>query len=344
MRGAWIFALALCVGGGAACLVSIDESRLSPKGDDDDDDARDATSTPKKDSGGGPVLPDPDASVDPTKTPDGGLSCPEPTSLCDDRCFDLATSNAHCGACSAPCTGGTTCTNKVCRAASCKQILAQGNATTGPATITFQGSALDVFCDQTAREGGWTMVHRLSAGLTGDPFTFYTSIPLNDTVAAELTPKKSGVHYTSRILSQLNQQFAVTEAMLRVYDAAGNPVKEIVFDATGATFTTFMTPARIKASSYSDLNGAVQFVDFGVGGDQNLQRRFLVHKKYEIPPGCPADTGWLMVHGTIPDAPCKTEYEAPLDRIRILYAPGTTAKKWSDGGYGEASSFVVFVR
>lgn len=315
MRGAWIF-LALVALGGVACLATIDESRLDAKdptvGDDDDD--RDAGVPITAKDG---TAPEPDASVTPTKTDDGGLSCPQPTTLCGDKC---------------------------CHPPSCKGVLAATpGAPTGPTTISFQSTDLSVFCDQTTRGGGWTMLHRLSAGVAGDPFIAYTSIPLNDTLAAEVTTKASTVHYTSRILSQWNKAFPVAEVMLQVLDTAGKPLREIVFDGAGSTPTTFMAPAKIKASSWTDLTPATPFVDFSVEGSGGLQRRFFIHKPYEIPPGCPADVGWLVVHGTPADVPCKTEYEAPFDKIRVMFASGTTAQKWTEAR-GEAAAFAVFVR
>jgi hypothetical protein len=39
----------------------------------------------------------------------GGSSCAPPATECDESCFDLSTSNAHCGGCDVECAGGAHC-------------------------------------------------------------------------------------------------------------------------------------------------------------------------------------------------------------------------------------------
>lgn len=296
-----------------ACLVSIDESKLDaqPKraGDDDDDDT-----TSKKDAG---KLTDSGSS--------GGAS--------KDVLVEAASIDSS-----------------IPPPASCKDALQKDPAAlTGPTTIGFQGQALSVFCDQGARGGGWTMLHRLSAGpgLAGDPLTIYNTIGLHDTELDEVTPKKSNAHYTSRILNHWNVDFPVKDAMVRVYDGAGNALKEIVFDAgpipalglPASNFTSFFAPERLVASSWTDLTKDLLFSDFSVQGSNDIVRRFLVERKYST---CETDVGWLMAHGSAATVACPG-YENPSDHIRVYFASGNTGQKWLDG-VSDASSMAVFVR
>lgn len=235
-------------------------------------------------------------------------------------------------------------------AATCKELQAKGDTTTGPKTIAFQAHSLMVYCDQAIEGGGWTMLHRLSAGQAGDPLTIYNSFGLNDTIAAEITPKKSNTHYTSRILNHWNVDFPVKDALVQVYDAAGTPLKFLRFDATSSTFTSFFRPERLAASSWIDLQPAGEtFSDFTLEGSNDIVRRFNVNRQYK---SCDQDYGWLVAHGTLASPPCNskgaptnTDYEVPANLIRIYLATGTTGQLWKNMPAGfTAGSLAVFAR
>jgi hypothetical protein len=288
-----------------ACIVSIDESKLNAEPNRGGDDDDD-DDTSKKDAG---------------KLTDGGK----------DALVEAA-----------PIEAG------VVLPASCQAALNDDpGAANGPTTIGFQNQALTVFCDQGTRGGGWTMLHRLSAGpgITGDPINFYNSFGLHDTELAEITPKHTNAHYTSRLLSHWNTDFPVKQAMVRIYDAAGNPLKELVFDAgpvgaaPASTYTTFFLPERLLASSWTDLSKDLSFSDFTVEGSNDIVRRFNINRKYAT---CDTDVGWLVAHGSAATVAC-TNYELPSDHIRIYYAPATTGQKWLDA-VSDASSLAVFAR
>jgi len=194
------------------------------------------------------------------------------------------------------------------------------------------------------------MLHRLSAGQPGDPLTFYNSFGLNDTVAAEISPKKSNTHYTSRILNHWNVDFPVKEALVQVYDAAGAPLKFLRFDATSSTFTSFFRPERLAASSWIDLQPSAEtFSDFTLEGSNDIVRRFNVNLQYQ---GCDKDYGWLVAHGTLANPTCKdknpptnTDYEVPSNLIRIYLATGSTGQVWRTMPAGfTAGSLAVFAR
>lgn len=307
MRWASIFALA--VGSLTACLVSIDESKLDaqPAYGDDDDDAT------KRDGGKTKLV---DAGG-------GGLT-------------DVLVE-------AAPIEAG------VVLPASCKEALDQAaSAASGPTTIGFQNQALTVYCDQTTRGGGWTMLHRLSAGpgLTGDPVAIYSSFGLHDTELAEITPKRSSAHYTSRLLNHWNVDFPVNDAMVRIYDDGGFMLKELVFNAgeipaldlPPSTFMSFFVPDRMFDTSWPDLLKTVPFSDFTIQGSNDIGRRFNINRKYAT---CETDVGWLVAHGSMATVAC--DYELPSDYIRIYYAPGNSGRKWIDG-VSDAASLAVFVR
>lgn len=62
--------------------------------------------TPGTDAGVDASMPDAGPTDAGGLDPDGG-SCPDALDLCGDRCFDLATSDAHCGECFELCANGT---------------------------------------------------------------------------------------------------------------------------------------------------------------------------------------------------------------------------------------------
>ena len=307
----WILIHVLAVGSLTACIVTIDESKIGAKPENPDDDYDDDTTDggkKNKDSGDDNVEPPRDASKDAV----------------------VAVPPVEVG---------------VVLPTSCKDALAKNPvAPTGPTQIDFKGAALTVFCDQTSREGGWTMLFRLSAGpgLTGDPYDIYNNFGVNDTVATEVTPAKTNAHYNSRILSQWNvpSGFPVADAMVRVYKATA-PVKEVVFQAAGSNFSTFFAPARIVDSSWNnDLKPTTEFSDFAIAGRPQLLRRFNIHRTYST---CETDTGWLVAHGSVTGEVACDNYELPADHIRIYYAREFVAQKWVDH-VEDADSLAVFAR
>lgn len=219
---------------------------------------------------------------------------------------------------------------------SCREVLAANpSAPSGLHTIAFGGTNLPVHCDMETDGGGFTLVFRVTSGLAGDPYALYVGPAQNDERPEEATPVATNAHYVSRLLAHWNVDFPVAQARVRLLDGAGARVAEMVFDAKGTTPTSFFAKEHLLESPWSDTKEASFF---SIVGDANDQRRFFVHKPYAT---CETDEGWLIVHGANTFGFCP--YETPFDRIRILYARGTIAQRWS-ALVTEARAFDVLVR
>lgn len=216
--------------------------------------------------------------------------------------------------------------------ATCAELVAAGEPkTTGIHTVTIDGAKTAVYCDMT--DPPKTLVYRASAGVAGDAFTLLVGAPSDP--EAEATPTRTGTHYVSRLLQRWNAGVTITEAWTRAYDAKGDVVLELQFDAKGSTPTDFFTKERLRRSPWTDVSGATQFSAAGAVTDK---RRFFIHLPFSV---CETDDGWLFVGATKDTAVCP--YEKPADKIRIFYAPGSTATRWNVT-FAEASSFTIFVR
>jgi hypothetical protein len=327
----------IAAGALTACLMSIDESKIGLGDDDDEPDQVNDSSTVKPDVS--TPTPTKDAEVS-TVLPDGGRSCSAGLSLCpDDICYDTTGELANCGSC------GTVCAqNQVCRASkcvppsSCKELLARAPSTpTGVTNLTIGGKILPAFCDMTTDGGGYTLVFRLSQGQPGDPYALFTGGPQNDDVPEEVTPQVRPKHYVSRLLSSWGADFPVEQVRVRLLNNVGGVLRELAFDSKSSTRENWFAKGKVVASPWTDLSGA-DMGFFAPAGHPAEQRRFFIHRAYNT---CDTDEGWLVVHGTKEPVVCS--YESPSQNIRILYAPGATAQRWSTG-VPEASSFAVFAR
>jgi hypothetical protein len=319
------------VGIAAACsacsaLLGSDVAALS----NDDDDVQ-----PKRDGG---VPRGQDAEPDAIPVEPGG-TCPTGLSACSGACVDLSADPLHCGDCATVCDEGATCSGRACsNATSCRELLSRKpGAATGIYSLASGAAQVKTFCDMTTDGGGWTLVYRISAGAPGDPYTIYVGAPMNEEVMAELTPFATKAHYSSRLLSRWNADFAVQTARAHVYGGMGGQavVRTMVFDAVGSTSGNWFAPARIRQSPWTDVGTAAKF---SLDGDGANVRRFLINAAYA---SCETDSGWFLVRGSSPTAVCP--WEAGFDKMRIFYATGTTSQGWNTA-HGDGTSFAVFVR
>lgn len=320
--GALLAAASLAV---AACFVDIDESRIG------------ATEPPPNgEDGGAGDAGDRDAGE--RDAADASTCVSAETGLCGDRCVDLATDPDHCGACDTPCSASQTCGGGKCIApTSCKELLSLWpGAPTGPHSLLIDGARLPAYCDMTTDGGGFTLVFRVNAGLTGDPYTLFTNPPLNDDVPAEATPLPTQRHYVSRIVGRWNDPFQIDQVRARLLDPVGKTLTEITFAAAGTTRTGFFTKARVTASPWTDLAEASWF---SVVGNTPEQRRFYIHAPFT---NCAEDEGWLDVHAAR-NVEGVCAYERPTNVVRIYYANGPTKQRWHVAA-PEAQAFVLFVR
>lgn len=319
----------------AACLMTIDESRV---GEGLDDERPDATTVGGPDALT-PIQTKKDAEVAQTLD-DGGKSCSSGLTLCpDDVCYDTTGELAHCGGCNVVCAPNQLCRASACVApSSCKELLARAPTTpTGVSNLTIGGKVVPAFCDMTTDGGGYTLVFRLSQGQPGDPYALLTGAPVNDEVPEDVTPQVRPKHYVSRALAGWNKDFPVEKAIVRLVRNDGYVLREIEFDAKGSTNQSWFAKNKVLKSPWTDLGGSDEGL-FTPTGHADEQRRFFVNRPYNT---CDTDEGWLVVHGSKAGAICA--YENPAENIRIYYAPGATAHRWSSG-VPEAASFAVFAR
>jgi hypothetical protein len=199
-------------------------------------------------------------------------------------------------------------------------------------SLYVDGVPLPFFCDM---DGGWTLLYRVSRGVAGSAYELLTNPPVNDEVATEATPLGTTKHYASRLLGRWGGALTVEEARAVVYGDDDQVARTLTFDARNSTVMSWFTAQRLTAAPWTDVKSAVKF---SIDPPTISPRTFLIHGPYN---GCENDTGWLVVQGTAPTAPCA--WEMPADKVRIFYASGGNTQSWN-GPHGEGKSFAVFVR
>jgi len=251
---------------------------------------------------------------------------------------DLTSDPLHCGTCAQVCDPSAFCQASRCKTpSSCRDVQQRTpTAKSGPYTIVHDGTPLQVYCDMTSGDGGWTLVYRVSRNVAGDPYTLFTGEALNDEAAsAEITPLGTTNHYVSRLIARWDKTFPVESVRAAIYDDQDSVVRSLSFSGRDSTSTDWFSAKRLIISSWNDAADAAMFT---MEGTPDSSRRFLIHAAYA---GCDVDSGWLVVHGTASAIPCA--WETPADGVRIFYAPDLSQTNWN-GDHGEGKSFAVFVR
>lgn len=256
---------------------------------------------------------------------------------------DVDCGGSECGACALgrdcirneDCAG--VCRDTVCALPRACSELRRPGIKSGVQDLEIEGSKVPFYCDMVTDDGGYTMVFKISAGVTGQPASLWTSgAPLNDADKTLLTPSKSTKHYLSRIVTKLwNLGFKIDDVRVSAM-IGGKEIKFFKFDARGSSVVNWFVPARLTASSYGDLTPTTKTNYFSIAGDASSHREWFINQAYG---GCTVDHGWLVADWA-PD-PCAWESENPA--VRILFAPGNGVTTWNTAP-SRADALVVFVR
>ncbi len=288
----------------------------------------------------------PDTDQDGFGTPDDGVEDCEPPQgwVANGEDCDDDNADAYPGApevCGDP---DLDCDGETALCASCKEYRTVGSGTTdGIYWIDPEdnGGSFPVFCDMTTAGGGWTMVFKLSQGITGDAYSLWTGPAVNEFDESLLTSSYSSRQYVSRIPSMYWNMggFTVDRARVHLY-TGGTVVKYLEFDAQDSSLLEWFAQSRLLSSSWTDIVSETKNY-FSIEGHDTLKRRFFINRSYG---GCPEDYGWLVV--ATPGGGCDWELATP--GARILYAPGDTYINWttatSNGTVGFPDAMAVFVR
>lgn len=227
--------------------------------------------------------------------------------------------------------------------ATCADHYAAGRTISGKYTIDPDGNGATapyhVYCDM--RNGGWTMVHKFTDGVSADPYAVWTGgTELNAADDTYLNPMKSSGHYLNRIVTaDWNSAFTVNQVRVAVFNGETESV-HLKFNGASTTNTNFYDPSRVLESSWSDLwVGGGNFFSIAGEGTTNFTRRWFINANYG---GCGNDSGWLTV--TAPGAGSGCSWEMVYTRPSILFARGGTKQNWTSGSIGHGDTFVVLVR
>lgn len=152
-----------------------------------------------------------------------------------------------------------------------------------------------VFCDQINDGGGWTMVFKAVEGVTqplvGPLWDSSETMAENITAALDTTASYHG-HYKNRIVNNWHE-FDPQEARLVLYQN-GSEVLSMKFIASGTSKLDWFSKDNLLSSPWIDLKNASSLQHFEIMGSFN--RSFEISHKYG---GCPMDTGWLVIGGTL---------------------------------------------
>jgi hypothetical protein len=200
------------------------------------------------------------------------------------------------------------------------------------------GPPLQVFCDMTQDEGGWTLVFKLSDGLAGDAATLRNGTgPLNEGRAELLTRDKAALNYRNSIVTDAwNSTFIVRRVRINFF-IAGQSRAFVIFAGNQTTPTSWFDKPNLLSSSWTDLTPAAATNYFSIDGDPVYVRRFFANINYG---GCQVDRGWFGVSsGTF------CPWDDPTMNMAILYSTQKTSVLWQAPlAPARADVLAVFVR
>lgn len=159
---------------------------------------------------------------------------------------DLASDDANCGSCGRACPAGHACQATACVPLTCAGILAANAAALdGVYSIDTDGRgagpAIDVFCDMSNDEGGWTLLISLAPTTVTNGFTSVTSWP--QTLPLDrLPPTVSGIYRGSLApFSEVREE--ISSGFSTVYGRNLSPAQlEVIRQSYGTQSRTAAAP------------------------------------------------------------------------------------------------------
>ncbi|RMX59367.1 hypothetical protein pdam_00016365 [Pocillopora damicornis] len=223
-------------------------------------------------------------------------------------------------------------------AKSCAELLEAGFTDNGVYKVFFNNSQVfDVYCDQSSRGGGWTMVFKVVSGVSanGKSSSQLWSSPetINENRSEALNIDSSfREHYKNRFVP--NWHLAKPkEVQIALYRRNGSETLYIVFDSTSSDNKNWFSKSRIVHSPWRDLESEHQNY-FSIEGCCS-GRDFYISRNH----GSCHDAGWLAI--TV--SACG--WEKRLPPFTVLYSNRTTYTSWNQfGNVGVADLFVVYIR
>jgi hypothetical protein len=199
------------------------------------------------------------------------------------------------------------------------------------------GPPIQVFCDMTQDEGGWTLVFKVSDGLAGDAAVLWgATTPLNEGRAELLNRDKGILNYLNRVVTDAwNSTFVVRRVRMHYY-IAGQTRAFAIFAGNQTTRGSWLDKSNLLASSWTDLTAAAPTNFFSLTGDPVYPRRFFANVNYG---GCDIDRGWFVVSSGV-----FCPWEDPTTNMRILYSGEKTSALWQSASAAHADVFAVYVK
>nr|XP_058942362.1 uncharacterized protein LOC131770666 [Pocillopora verrucosa] len=226
-------------------------------------------------------------------------------------------------------------------AKSCAELLEAGFTDNGVYKIFFNNSQVfDVYCDQSSRGGGWTMVFKVVSGVSANGRSssqlWSSSETINEDRSKALNIDSSfRAHYKNRFVP--NWHLAKPkEVLIALYRRNGSDLEtlSIVFNSTNSDDKNWFSKSRVVHSPWTDLKNETPNV-FSIEGCCN-GRDFYISKSHG---GCLNDGGWLAIISS------DCEWEKRFPAFTALYSNRTNYTNWNHyENVGVADLFVVYIR